>query len=58
MARRWPTWTRGPLPVPGGGRAVTWPEDARQCGLQPNHRFEMPSDESLSSPHAILKGGG
>lgn len=33
VARRWPTWTWRAFPVPGGGRAVTGPEDARRCGV-------------------------
>lgn len=33
VARRWPTWTWRPFLVPGGGRAVTRPEDARRCGV-------------------------
>lgn len=33
VARRWPTWTWREFPVPGGGRAITGPEDARWCGV-------------------------
>lgn len=33
VARRWPTWTWRAFPVPGGGRAITGPEDARWCGV-------------------------
>lgn len=32
VARRWPTWTWRPFPVPGGGRAVTGPEDGDGAG--------------------------